>query len=503
MPWTIIIVVINNKEHVMSPEITHPSYAKQHNAKLFGLIVGPVILLSTLLLSPPFEGLPIEAWHTIGLATLMAVWWVTEAVPIPVTAFLPMVLSPLLGIASLNQATASFAHPLIFLFMGGFILSLAMERWELHRRIALLVMLAVGSKPSRQIGGFMLITAFLSMWMSNTATSVMMLPIGLSIIAMMSREEPQPEFAAALLLGIAYSASIGGLGTLIGTPPNALLAAYLSDNYQIELGFGRWMLMGVPLSGIMLLFTWFWLTKIHFKLPKKAIGDSEQLLKDQMSQLGPMQGAEKMVAMIFILAATAWIIRPLLARWSGLPISDTGIAMLAALTLFVLPVDWRKQIMVMDWETAKRLPWGVLMLFGGGLSLASQIQSSGLADFIGDSLAMTSSLPQLLVITIITASIIFLTEITSNTATAAGFLPLLGPIALAMGDSPLTLTIPAALAASCAFMMPVATPPNSIVFASGQLHISQMVKAGFVLNLFGVVLITFFSYALMARLLIG
>lgn len=486
----------------MSPETSHPSYARQHHAKLIGLLLGPAILLLTLLTPPPFEQLPVAAWHTVGLATLMAIWWVTEAIPIPATSFLPMVLSPLLGIAGLKVATASFAHPLIFLFLGGFILSLAMERWDLHKRIALLVMLAVGAKPSRQIGGFMLITAFLSMWMSNTATSVMMLPIGLSIIALVTKDQEQPEFAAALLLGIAYSASIGGLGTLIGTPPNALLAAYLSDNYNIELGFGQWMLIGVPLSVVMLLFCWVWLTKIHFKLPAESHSNTDQLLHKQLTELGPMQNAEKMVAVVFTLAACAWITRPLLAQWSGLPISDTGIAMLAALILFILPVNWREQVMVMDWHTAKKLPWGVLMLFGGGLSLAAQIKSSGLADFIGDSLSMTAHLPVLLVIVIVTAAIVFLTEITSNTATAAGFLPLLGPIALAMGNSPLLLVVPAALAASCAFMMPVATPPNSIVFASGQLHISQMVKAGFVINLVAIVLITLLCYSVVDPLFI-
>ncbi len=487
----------------MNSMVSHPNYQHQHLAKLCGLLLGPLSLIATLFIPPPFEGLPQQAWVTMGLATMMAIWWVSEAVPIPVTSFLPMVLSPLLGIASLKAATASFAHPLIFLFMGGFMLSLAMERWELHKRIALVAMLTVGDKPAQQVGGFMLITAFLSMWMSNTATAVMMLPIGLSIIGMMSKQEQQPDFSAALLLGIAYSASIGGVATLIGTPPNALLAAYLADSYDIHIGFGEWMLIGLPLSISMLFITWIWLTRINYRLPNRSQGNSAEMLRQQLHQLGPMKPPEKVVAVVFTLAACAWILRPLLASYSGLAISDTGIAMMAAVSLFVIPVDWRKQVMVMDWDTAKKLPWGVLMLFGGGLSLAAQIKSSGMADFIGLSLSAASTYSLIWVIVIVTTAIIFLTEITSNTATAAGFLPLLGPIAESMGSNPMILVVPAALAASCAFMMPVATPPNSIVFASGQLHIKQMVKAGFMLNLVGIVLISLFSYYLIEIILLS
>lgn len=467
-------------------------------SRLTGLILGPVVMCLVVIMPPPFAELPVAAWHAAGLATLMAIWWVSEAVPIPVTSFLPLVLSPLLGIADIKTATASFAHPLIFLFLGGFLLSLAMEKWHLHKRIALAAMLAVGHKPSHQIGGLMLITAFLSMWMSNTATAVMMLPIGLSIIHLVSQDRPgQPsDFACALLLGIAYSASIGGLATLIGTPPNALLAAYLADNYHIELGFGQWMLVGLPLSATMLVICWFWLTKVHYRLPNQECQSSRALLSQQLKQLGAMSKGEKWVAFIFTVTAIAWVTRPWLAKWTGLAITDTGIAMLAATLLFVIPVDIKRNEFVMDWPAAKGLPWGVLLLFGGGLSLAAQIKSSGLASFIGDNLSAAQGFPLLWVIIIVTCAIIFLTEITSNTATAAGFLPLLGPIAVAMSESPALLTIPAALAASCAFMMPVATPPNSVVFASGQLQIKDMIKAGFALNLIAIVLIAIISYYL-------
>ncbi|MEL0629576.1 DASS family sodium-coupled anion symporter [Psychromonas aquatilis] len=470
------------------------------NSRYLGLIIGPLILLITLVFPPPLEGLSVAAWHTVGLATFMAVWWVSEAAPIPVTAFLPIILSPLLGIVTIKEATAAYANPLIFLFLGGFLLSIAMEKWNLHKRIALLSMLTVGNKPAHQVGGLMLVTAFLSMWMSNTATAVMMLPIGMSIIGIVCGEkrDKNPQFASALLLGIAYAASIGGLATLIGTPPNALLAAYLSTSYDIELGFGEWMIVGLPLSIIMLTFTWVWLTKFAYKLPNTQEGDANTLLGQQLKSLGKLSKGEKWVAVIFLSAAVSWIFRPLLVKVTGLPINDTGIAIFAALLLFVIPVNLKKQEFVMDWESTKNLPWGILLLFGGGLSLAAQIKSSGLADFIGDSLASTGTLPIIVVMLIITAAIIFLTEVTSNTATAAGFLPLLGPIAIAMGESPTMLAIPAALAASCAFMMPVATPPNSIVFASGQLRIKEMMRAGFVLNIVGIFFITGISYTLAA-----
>jgi len=470
------------------------------NSRYLGLIIGPLVLIITLIMPPPLVGLSVAAWHTIGLATFMAIWWVSEAAPIPVTAFLPIIFSPLLDIVTIKEATAEFANPLIFLFLGGFLLSIAMEKWNLHKRIALVAMLTVGNKPAHQIGGLMAVTAFLSMWMSNTATAVMMLPIGMSIIGIVCGEKGDKnlQFASALLLGIAYAASIGGLATLIGTPPNALLAAYLSTSYNIEIGFGEWMIVGLPLSIMMLAFTWIWLTKFAYKLPSQQEGDATALLGQQLKSLGKLSKGEKWVAFIFICAALSWIFRPLLVTLTGLPINDTSIAMFAALLLFVIPINLKKQEFVMDWESTKKLPWGILLLFGGGLSLAAQIKSSGLADFIGDSFAATSNMPIIVVMLIITAAIIFLTEVTSNTATAAGFLPLLGPIAIAMGESPMMLAIPAALAASCAFMMPVATPPNSIVFASGQLKIKEMMKAGFVLNIVGIFLITGICYTLAA-----
>ena len=463
-------------------------------AAWIGLILGPLLLLACILTDPP-GGLSEKAWLTVGLAALMAVWWSTEAIPIPATSLLPILLIPLLDIDTLAKATAPYANPTIFLFLGGFLLGLAMQRWNLHKRIALATLLAVGNQPSRQIAGFMIATAFISMWVSNTATSIMMLPIGLSVIGLLiagSEEKEGARFAVALLLGIAYSASVGGIATLIGTPPNALLAAFMRENYDVQIGFGQWMLLGLPLSIGMLVFIWWSLTRGGFRL---AGGDSRGLLEKEMAALGPMSRAEKMVAVVFVLAAAAWIFQPLLADYVD-GVNDTSIAMAAAIALFLIPVDLHKRVFLMDWEQANKAPWGVLLLFGGGLSLAGVIGASGLAEWIASSLGAFDTLPLLAMIALVVTVIIFLTEITSNTATAAAFLPLLGALAVAQGLSPEMLAIPAAVAASCAFMMPVATPPNAIVFGTGQLPIQAMIKAGFVLNLFGVLLVSLLCYGL-------
>ncbi len=412
------------------------------------------------------------------MAAMMAVWWSTEAIPIPATSLLPVLLIPLLGIDSLAKATAPYANPTIFLFLGGFLLGLAMQRWNLHKRIALATLLAVGNQPSRQIAGFMIATAFISMWVSNTATSIMMLPIGLSVIGLLtegSAREQSERFATALLLGIAYAASVGGIATLIGTPPNALLAAFLRENHDVHIGFGQWMLLGVPVTAGMLLFTWWWLTRGGFRL---SGGDSRSMLQQEMAALGPMSRQEKLVALIFTLAALAWIFQPLLAE--PLPgLNDTSIAIGAALLLFLIPANVKERTFLLDWQTANKLPWGVLLLFGGGLSLAGVIGASGLAEWIAQSLGGLDMLPLILMIGLVALVITFLTEITSNTATAAAFLPLLGALAVAQGLPPQMLAIPAAIAASCAFMMPVATPPNAIVFGTGEMRIQSMIKAGF------------------------
>ncbi|WP_037053380.1 SLC13 family permease [Rheinheimera baltica] len=459
----------------------------QPNWQWLARVAGPGALLFTMLTDAP-QGMTEQAWLTSGLAVWMAVWWISETVAIAVTALLPLVLAPLLGLTSIKEASAPYAHPLIFLFLGGFILSIAMERWSLHKRIALTTMLMAGSKPSQQIAAVMAVTAFLSMWMSNTATAVMMLPIGLSVCQMVQAGN-NGSFAKALLLAIAYAASIGGLATLIGTPPNALLAAYLNETYQLNIGFAQWMLFGVPLTLVLIVFAWFWLTRVMYKLDQSGTLCAKAALLQQRNALGPISQAEKTVALVFVTTALAWIFRPVLVSVTGLAIDDTMIAVIAAVVLFMLPSGQMKQP-ILQWEDTQKLPWGILLLFGGGLSLAALMSSSGLAAYISQQVSSFDTLPLWLMVVLVTAVIIFLTEVTSNTATAAGFLPLLGPVALSLSGSPLTLVIPAAIAASCAFMMPVATPPNAIVFSSGELKIIDMAKAGLALNIFAIIIIS-------------
>lgn len=464
------------------------------------LLVGPAIFVVMLLLPPP-AGLEPQAWRVAATAVLMAALWVTEAVPIPVTGLLPLVLFPLLGVAPIAAASAPYGDPLIFLFLGGFLIALGLERWNLHRRIALRVIGLVGTKPAALVGGFMLATAFLSMWVSNTATAVMMLPIGISVIGLLQKQDSKglEGFSAALLLSIAYAASIGGVATLIGTPPNALLAAFMRQSYGIEIGFAQWMVIGLPVAVIMLGFTWLVLTRLAFTLPSEEITGSAALIRDETAALGPMTTPEWRVGLVFVVAALLWVARPLLSGVLPAGLNDTSIAVAAGVLLFVVPAGGEgagRGVALLDWEVAKRLPWGVLLLFGGGLSLAAAISDSGLANWIGAGFAALDAWPVLLVVLLVTAGIVFLTELTSNIATAAAFLPLMASVAPVIGADPFLLTIPVALAASCAFMLPVATPPNAIVYGSGNLTVGQMARAGILLNLAGIAVIMGMTWAL-------
>ncbi|MGB8714547.1 MAG: DASS family sodium-coupled anion symporter [Onishia taeanensis] len=460
-----------------------------------GLWLGPAWLLMTLLLPAP-GGMPGSAWLCLGVALLMATWWATEALPIPATSLLPLVLIPVLGINDMSSVASSYANPIIYLFLGGFLLGIAMQRWELHRRIALKVLQVVGHQPRQQIAGFMIATGFLSMWVSNTATAIMMLPIGLSVVSLLEGSDPKEvsRYATALLLAIAYSASIGGVATLIGTPPNALLAAYLSEDRGIDVGFAQWMMVGLPISIVMMTTAWWWLTRKSFNL---AVGSNGgDMVKQELAKLGQMSKAERRVGILFLLAAIAWVSRPFLNDLGLVWLNDTGIAITAGILLFLLPSGRQRGERLMVWEDAQHLPWGILLLFGGGLALAGAIKASGLATWIADQLSMFGALPLLMLIGIVVLVIIFLTEVTSNTATAAAFLPLLGALALSLDISPLMVTVPAAIAASCAFMMPVATPPNAIVFATGHMKIQSMIRAGFALNLISTPVVTLMAYLL-------
>ncbi len=478
----------------------------------FGIVLGSA-LFALLRLLPAPGGMGDDAWTVAAVAVLMAVWWLTEAVPVAATALLPLALFPLLGQGSMAAVAAPYANPLIFLFMGGLMIALAVERWGLHRRIALSVLTRVGTRPRQLIGAFMGVAAGLSMWISNTASTIMMLPIALSVITIVATagteravagEEVEggeaedgraPPFAQALLIATAYGASIGGVATLVGTPPNALLAGFVSANLGITIGFAQWMALGVPTALIMLALGWLILTRIVFRLGGEALTGAGGAIAREAQDLPPMSPAEKRVLAVFLATAALWIFRPVLQGIEALAgplagLSDAGIAITASVVLFCVPANLRKREFLLNWEWARKLPWGVLILFGGGLSLAGQVSASGLAEWIGQSLTMFAALPLLVIVLILTTVIVFLTELTSNTATTATFLPVIAALAAAMGAPAMMLLVPAALAASMAFMMPVATPPNAIVFSGGQLTIPDMARAGFLVNLTAIAVIT-------------
>ena len=460
----------------------------------FGLLGGTLLLLFTVFADPWF-GLPPTAWHCLGLVLLMAVWWATEAVPLPVTALLPIIFLPMLGLCNVKASTAPYAHPTIYLFFGGFLLGLAMEKCNLHKRIALLILSKVGSCPRMQIAGFMFATGFISMWVSNTATAIMMLPIGISVASVVTQGQDAGEakrFSCALMLAIAYSSSIGGMGTLIGTPPNALLRAFLAEHYHIHIGFGQWMLLGVPVAIALSLFTWWWLTRKPFNFAGNTVHEK---IRQELEALGPVSREEAMTACLFGCAALCWVLQPIISR--ALPfVDDTFIAMCFGLLLFVMPVDMGKRQFLMNWQEARKLPWGILLLFGVGLSLAGAINSTGLASWMANVLGSLQGIPFILMTFILVITVQIMTEFTSNTATSAAFLPLVGIMAVAQGIEPAIYAIPAALAASCAFMLPVSTPPNAIVFRSGALTIPDMLRAGFALTLASGVIITLLVWLL-------
>jgi len=501
-----------------------------------GLVAGPLLALLTYAGLPDSypgpDGAPVafgQAGHaTAAVAIWMATWWMTEAIPVFATALLPLALFPLVGVTPMRAAASPYGHELIFLFMGGFILALSMQRWGLGQRLALAALRLTGDEPARVVGGFMLVTAFLSMWVSNTATAAMMLPIALSVIDRVLRAETGAgiesgtpfrtgtgtggvgaNFAVCLLLGVAYAASIGGVGTLIGTPPNLFLASFLREQRGIEISFVRWMGVGIPLVVVFIPLVWWMLTRVLYPIRLERTEHGAAVARDAYRALGPIKRGEWATLVVFALTASAWLLRPLLVRvqigdahpLAGL--TDPGIAMAAALALFVIPVDWSRRQFAMDWETAVKLPWGVLMLFGGGLSLAAAIQANGVDAYIGSQVGVLGGLPSLLVVASVTALIVGLTELTSNTATAATLVPILAAVAPSLDLHPYLLIVPATIGASCAFMLPVATPPNAVVFGSGHLTIPQMIRAGIWLNLLSVVLITALAYTLIIPVLGG
>ena len=447
-----------------------------------GILIGIAVHLT-----PPFGGLSDPAQITLAITALMVIWWVTEAIHISATALLPIVLIPLLGIGTIAQATSPYANPVIFLFMGGFLLAAALERSRLHTRLALGIVALIGASPHRLILGFLVTSSLLSMWISNTATAMMMLPIALSVGSIGSDYGNTDKGIAALLLSVAIGSNLGGIGTLIGTPPNAIMLGYLSQNHNIEMGFGEWMRIGVPLVVVSLPIFYLILKK---SMAFEATVNDAVISKEVQAQrlaLGPWSISEIRVSIVFSMTASLWIFQSLFKPY--LPgISDAGISILAGLSLFLI-ADGKKSTLL-EWKDAEKIPWGVLILFGGGLSLAEVIQTTNLAQWIGDSMSALAVLPVPLIIFLVAISIIFFSEVASNSATSAAIIPVMGALAVSLGYDPRIFVIPATLAATMAFMLPVGTPPNAIVFSSGKIKQSEMIRVGFWLNLASAILIT-------------
>jgi sodium-dependent dicarboxylate transporter 2/3/5 len=474
---------------------------KESKAKMIGLFLGPILFLLTILFFKP-EDLSREGVAILASTLWIATWWITEAIPIAVTSLLPIVLFPLTGGLTLADTSASFGHKYVFLYIGGFIIAIAIQKWNLHRRIALTIINIIGSDVKKIILGFMVATAFLSMWISNTATSVMMLPIGMAIISQL-HDDPrtiQNEntiFGKALMLGIAYSASIGGIATLIGTPPNLVLAGIVQEVYDVEITFLKWFILGLPISIILLFICWKYLTSYAYTFKQKSFPGGRKEINTQLKNLGKITYEEKWVLGVFVFTALAWISRSFLLTKILPGIDDTIIAIVSAIVLFLLPARKEAGRQLLTWEEAVQLPWGILLLFGGGLALAQGFQATGLAEWIGGQLTLLEGVALIVLLLVVIASVNFLTEITSNLATTAMILPVLAPLALSIDVHPYILMVGATLAASCAFMLPVATPPNAVVFGSGYLRIPDMVKAGIWMNIISIIFLTIVVYYLL------
>ena len=465
--------------------------------KRIGLVLGPLLFIIIILFVNP-EGLSPEGRAVLASTAWIAVWWITEAIPIAATAMLPIILFPLSGGLDLVSTTSSFGHKYVFLYLGGFIIAITIEKWHLHKRIALNIINIIGSDVRKIILGFMMATAFLSMWISNTATSVMMLPIGIAIIKQL-KDNPQTIenenliFGKALMLAIAYSASIGGIGTLIGTPPNLVLAGVVSDTYGYEITFLQWFAFGFPISVLLLFICWMYLTRYAFSFKQTEFPGGKQEIKRLLKTLGAISYEEKLVAIIFAVTAFCWITRSFLLQGIFPALDDTIIAVFFAILLFLIPSKDKKERLI-NWEEAVKLPWGIILLFGGGMALAKGFETSGLAAWIGNQMTTLQGVLTIFLILLLVAAVNFLTEITSNLATTAMLLPVLAPMALTVDIHPFVLMVGAAVAASCAFMLPVATPPNAVVFGSGYLRIPDMVSKGIVMNIISIIIVTLFVY---------
>lgn len=466
--------------------------------KKIGFLTGPILFL-ILLLSPISLENPI-AIKVIAVAAWMIIWWITEAVSISVTALLPLTLFPLIGITDITSVSKHYANPIVFLFFGGFVIALALEKVQLHKRIALTIIKWTGTNANGVILGFMLATALMSMWISNTASTVVMLPIAVSVIQLLIDDKDgftknDQNFALSIMLGIAFAANIGGTATLIGTPPNSVMVGFLESEYNIEIGFMTWMLMGVPFATILLIISYFVI--VHWFYPNHLgqMKASNSVITDELRKLGKLSKAEKTVLIIFLMTAFLWIFRSVINGWFlNLKLTDASISMVGAMAMFIIPQSLKNGQFILDWKDTKELPWGILILFGGGLALASGLKDAGLIDLIGNSIQNLKGVHLLLIMSILIAVMLFMTELMSNVALVTIFVPVVAGIALGLDIPMLHLIIPVTLASSCAFMLPMATPPNAIVFASGHIKVYEMARVGVVLNCIAVILLIGLGY---------
>jgi sodium-dependent dicarboxylate transporter 2/3/5 len=470
------------------------------NSRKIGLYLGPILFILTRFFLE-LEGLSDQANAVLASTLWIAIWWITEAIPIAATSLLPIILFPLSGALPLADTTSSFGHRFVFLYLGGFILALAIQKWNLHKRIALNIIKVVGTNVQKIILGFMVATAFLSMWISNTATAVMMLPIGIAIIKQMkdlknTSEDENLIFGKALMLSIAYSASIGGIATLIGTPPNLVFAGIIQETYNIEISFLKWFQFGLPISILLLAISWVYLTKVAFKFKQNEFNKGKEEINRQLEELGSISYEEKIVLSVFVVTGLAWILRTYLLNKFIPNLDDSIIALISGISLFLFQANNQegKKEKIMNWEDAVKLPWGILLLFGGGLAIAQGFQSSGLANWIAENLTQLNGFSLFIILLVVITAVNFLTEITSNLATTAMLLPILAPTAVILGVHPYVLMVGATLAASCAFMLPVATPPNAVVFGSNYLKISDMVRVGILMNIISIIIIFMMVY---------
>ncbi len=460
--------------------------------RAIGLVLGPLAFVTGLVL--PAHDLAWPPRAVLATALLMAIWWITEAIPIPATALLPIALFPLLGVMRSAEVTLSYADHLIFLYLGGFLIAVTVQRWGLHRRIALVTIRLVGTSPNRIVLGFMVATAFLSMWISNTAAAMMMMPIGLAVIgqaadmlrAGSSTVDVAPgrfRFGVALMLGIAYSASIGGVATLIGTPPNAILAGMIERNYGFSVSFLSWSAVGFPVAVIMLFTAWVYLVYVAVRGEVSELPGGKRLIEEELRALGPMSRQEKLVSAVFAAVAAGWIARGLTpADWFPM-VQDSTVAVIGGIALFLIPSEFRRREFLLDWATAVKLPWDVILLFGGGFALANGFADSGLTSWFAGRLSGLQGTPMWLLVALVVVTVLLLTEVTSNTATAALTLPVVAALAEGSGVHPFSMMAAVAVSASLAFMLPVSTPPNAIVFGTRYVTIPQMARIGLGLDL--------------------